>query len=145
MAKQLYPRRDEPMEIKHQLTIKDEKDIIIVRRLGREIATNLGFSYIDQVRITTAISELARNVINYAGAGTISIEVIHKYTPGLSVVVSDNGPGITSIGKAMEDGYSTSNSLGAGLPGVKRMMDEFLIDSVLEQGTRIEVVKWLRA
>ncbi len=132
------------MYIKHQLTIKDEKDIIIVRKLGREVATNLGFSYIDQVRITTAISELARNVVKYAGVGTVSIEVIHKFAPGLSVVVCDNGPGIVSIGKAMEDGYSTSDSLGAGLPGVKRMMDEFLIDSQVHQGTRIEVVKWLR-
>lgn len=132
------------MKIKHQFTIKDDKDIISVRKFGREIATSMGFNYIDQVRITTAISELARNVVKYAGSGTVSIEVIYKYTPGLSVIVIDNGPGITSIGKAMEDGYSTSASLGAGLPGVKRMMDEFLIDSVMEQGTRIEVVKWLR-
>ncbi|WP_404430539.1 anti-sigma regulatory factor [Sutcliffiella horikoshii] len=132
------------MDIKHQLTIKDDKDIIMARRLGREIAISMGFNYIDQVRITTAISELARNVIKYAGSGTVSIEVIHKYAPGLSVIVVDNGPGIPSIGKAMEDGYSTSDSLGAGLPGVKRMMDEFMIDSVMEQGTRIEVVKWLR-
>ncbi|WP_404469438.1 anti-sigma regulatory factor [Sutcliffiella horikoshii] len=132
------------MDIKHQLTIKDDKDIIMARRLGREIAISMGFNYIDQVRITTAISELARNVIKYAGSGTVSIEVIHKYAPGLSVIVVDNGPGITSIGKAMQDGYSTSDSLGAGLPGVKRMMDEFMIDSVMEQGTRVEVVKWLR-
>ncbi|ART74925.1 ATP-binding protein [Sutcliffiella horikoshii] len=132
------------MDIKHQLTIKDDKDIIMARRLGREIATSMGFSYIDQVRITTAISELARNAIKYAGSGTVCIEVIHKYAPGLSVIVVDNGPGITSIGKALEDGYSTSDSLGAGLPGVKRMMDEFMIDSAMEKGTRIEVVKWLR-
>lgn len=132
------------MEIKHQLTIKDDKDIIMVRKLGREIATSIGFNYIDQVRITTAISELARNVVKYAGSGTVIIEVVHKFSPGISVTVIDNGPGITSIGKAMEDGYSTSNSLGSGLPGVKRLMDEFLIDSVMEQGTRIEVVKWLK-
>lgn len=133
------------MEIKHQLTIKDDKDIIMVRKLGREIATSIGFNYIDQVRITTAISELARNVVKYAGSGTVFIEVVHKFSPGISVTVIDNGPGITSIGKAMEDGYSTSNSLGSGLPGVKRLMDEFLIDSVMEQGTRIEVVKWLKS
>ncbi|KMJ56651.1 serine/threonine protein kinase [Bacillus sp. LL01] len=132
------------MNIKHQMTIKDEKDIILVRKLGREVATNLGFNHIDQVRITTAISELARNVVKYAGDGTISIEVIHKYVPGLLVVVADNGPGIVSVKKAMEDGFTTSNSLGAGLPGVKRLMDEFLIDSALQQGTRIKVVKWLK-
>lgn len=132
------------MTVKHQLKIKDENDIIIVRKIGREVATGLGFNHIDQARITTAISELARNVVKYAGNGTISIEIIHKLVPGLQVVVRDDGPGIVNIKKAMEDGYTTSNGLGAGLPGVKRLMDEFLIDSQVDNGTQIRVVKWLR-
>jgi serine/threonine-protein kinase RsbT len=132
------------MTIKRHLKIQDENDIIVVRKLGREIATELGFNNIDQVRITTAISELARNVVKYAGNGTISIEVIHNCVPGLLVVVTDEGPGIVSVKKALEDGYTTSNSLGAGLPGVKRLMDEFDIDSKIDHGTTIRVVKWLR-
>lgn len=132
------------MTVKHQLKIKDEKDIIIVRKIGRDVATNLGFNPIDQARITTAISELARNVVKYAGNGTISIEIVHKYVPGLLVIVKDEGPGIVNIKKAMEDGYTTSNSLGAGLPGVKRLMDEFVIDSKVDGGTQIRVVKWLK-
>jgi serine/threonine-protein kinase RsbT len=132
------------MTVKHQLKIKEEKDIILVRKIGREVATNLGFNHIDQARITTAISELARNVVKYAGNGTITIEIIHQYVPGLQIVVQDDGPGILNIKKAMEDGYTTSNGLGAGLPGVKRLMDEFLIDSKVNNGTQIRVVKWLK-
>jgi serine/threonine-protein kinase RsbT len=115
-----------------------------VRKIGREVATSLGFNHIDQARITAAISELARNVVKYAGNGTISIEIIHNYVPGLQVVVEDDGPGILDIKKAMEDGYTTSNGLGAGLPGVKRLMDEFSIDSQVNNGTQIRVVKWLK-
>jgi serine/threonine-protein kinase RsbT len=132
------------MTYKHQLKINDEKDIIIVRKIGREVATSLGFNHIDQARITAAISELARNVVKYAGNGTISIEIIHNYVPGLQVIVEDDGPGILDIKKAMEDGYTTSNGLGAGLPGVKRLMDEFFIDSQVNNGTQIRVVKWLK-
>ncbi|MFE7065025.1 anti-sigma regulatory factor [Sutcliffiella sp. NPDC057660] len=132
------------MTVKHQLKINEEKDIIHVRKIGREVAKMLGFNHIDQVRITTAISELARNVVKYAGNGTISISTIHQYAPGLEIVVQDEGPGIANIKKAMEDGFTTSNSLGAGLPGVKRLMDEFLIESQVDNGTQIRVVKWLK-
>ncbi|CAG9623224.1 anti-sigma regulatory factor [Sutcliffiella rhizosphaerae] len=130
------------METKQHLEIKSEQDIILVRKIGRETAKNMGFSLIDQTRITTSISELARNVVKYAGYGSISIEVIHHYVPGLLIVVTDQGPGINSINKAMEDGFTTSNSLGAGLPAVKRMMDEFIIVSDLHEGTSIQIVKW---
>ncbi|WP_223703410.1 anti-sigma regulatory factor [Sutcliffiella deserti] len=131
-------------KVGEKLEIKDEKDIIIVRKAGREIATELGFNAIDQARIATAISELARNVVRYAGKGDIEIEVISKHATGLKIHVSDQGPGIENVKKALEDGYSTSNSLGAGLPGVKRLMDEFKIDSEMNKGTEIRIVKWLR-
>ncbi|UFJ40947.1 anti-sigma regulatory factor [Brevibacillus humidisoli] len=120
-----------------------EHDIVRARQAGRQIAKEMGFGTIVQSRITTAISELARNIFLYAEVGTITIEQIQQDEKiGLQVIATDKGPGIPDIRKAMEDGFSTSGGLGAGLPGVKRLMDSFLIDSVPNRGTRVTVVKW---
>ncbi|PLR65883.1 MULTISPECIES: anti-sigma regulatory factor [Bacillaceae] len=122
-----------------------EWDIVAARQLGRNVAKELGFGVVDQARITTAISELARNIYLYAGQGQICIEQISEYSKkGLKIIAIDNGPGIPDIRKVMEDGFSTSGGLGAGLPGVKRLMDEFSINTVLGEGTDIQAVKWLR-
>ncbi|USK34138.1 anti-sigma regulatory factor [Bacillus sp. F19] len=122
-----------------------EWDIVAARQLGRNVAKELGFGTVDQARITTAISELARNIYLYAGQGQICIEQISEFSKkGLKIIAIDNGPGIPDIRKVMEDGFSTSGGLGAGLPGVKRLMDEFSINTVLEEGTDIQAVKWLR-
>ncbi|HWO76789.1 MAG TPA: anti-sigma regulatory factor [Bacillus sp. (in: firmicutes)] len=125
--------------------IDNEWDIVAARQLGRELAKEIGFSTVDQARITTAISELARNIYLYAGKGTIHLQKINSVgREGLKIVAQDEGPGIPDIRKAMEDGFSTSGGLGAGLPGVKRLMDYFTVDSDVGKGTRIEVIKWLR-
>ncbi|TDL75946.1 anti-sigma regulatory factor [Peribacillus frigoritolerans] len=122
-----------------------EWDIVAARQLGRNVAKELGFGIVDQARITTAISELARNIYLYAGQGQICIEQISEFSKkGLKIIAIDNGPGIPDIRKVMEDGFSTSGGLGAGLPGVKRLMDEFSINTVLGEGTDIQAVKWLR-
>jgi serine/threonine-protein kinase RsbT len=122
-----------------------EWDIVAARQLGRNVAKELGFGTVDQARITTAISELARNIYLYAGQGQICIEQISEFSKrGLKIIAIDNGPGIPDIRKVMEDGFSTSGGLGAGLPGVKRLMDEFSINTVLGEGTDIQAVKWLR-
>ncbi|WP_019244121.1 MULTISPECIES: anti-sigma regulatory factor [Bacillus] len=125
--------------------IFNEWDIVAARQLGRNKAKELGFGVVDQARITTAISELARNIYLYAKQGKILIELIeesgHK---GLIIIAEDNGPGILDIGRVMEDGFTTSGGLGAGLPGVKRLMDAFDIESIPEKGTKITVTKWLR-
>ncbi|KEZ47667.1 MULTISPECIES: anti-sigma regulatory factor [Metabacillus] len=122
-----------------------EWDIVAARQLGRNVAKELGFGTVDQARITTAISELARNIYLYAGQGQICIEQISEFSKkGLKIIAIDNGPGIPDVRKVMEDGFSTSGGLGAGLPGVKRLMDEFSIDTVLGEGTDIQAVKWLR-
>ncbi len=122
-----------------------EWDIVAARQLGRDIAKNLGFGTVDQARITTAISELARNIYLYSEEGEICIEEVNGAGAlGLKVVATDNGPGIPDIKKAMEDGYSTSGGLGAGLPGVKRLMDEFSIESKEGMGTEIVTIKWIR-
>ncbi|MGG3449465.1 MULTISPECIES: anti-sigma regulatory factor [Bacillaceae] len=125
--------------------IINEWDIVAARQLGRNVAKELGFGIVDQARITTAISELARNIYLYAGQGEIIIEKVENGAKkGMTIISRDAGPGISDLRKVMEDGFSTSGGLGAGLPGVKRLMDEFSIESTLGEGTLIQSVKWLR-
>jgi len=110
--------------------IRVESDIVAARLAGRDLARQLGFGLADQTRLATAISELTRNVIQYAGTGTCTItDVSDDTVVKVRVVVEDNGPGIPDISKAMEQGFSTSRGLGAGLPGTKRLVHEFDIQS----------------
>ncbi|MCF6411804.1 anti-sigma regulatory factor [Pseudalkalibacillus salsuginis] len=133
------------MAIQSCVDVRNEWDIVSARQLGRDLAKDLGFSSVDQARITTAISELARNIYLYAGNGRICIEPIEEGNRrGLRIIANDTGPGIQDIRKVMEDGYTTSGGLGAGLPGVKRLMDEFAIHSTVDVGTEIHITKWLR-
>jgi serine/threonine-protein kinase RsbT len=126
------------------IEVNNEMDIVEIRRLGRELARELGFGNVDQVRITTAISELARNIYLYAPGGEISLRSVESLNRvGLTVNAKDHGPGIKDIRQVLEDGYTTSCGLGAGLPGVKRLMDEFDIHSTVGEGTEIEVTKWM--
>jgi serine/threonine-protein kinase RsbT len=124
-------------------SIENELDIIAARRCAKEVAKELGFSTVDQVRIATAISELARNVVLYAKEGSIIVRALCEgERKGLEISVADNGPGIPNVELAMTDGYSTSGGLGAGLPGARRLMDTFRVDSQLGQGTTIVARKW---
>lgn len=127
------------------IDILKEWDIVGARQLGRNIAKDMGFGTVDQARIATAVSELARNIYLYANKGKICLEVInHLNKKGICLVAVDNGPGMDDLSQAMQDGYSTSNGLGAGLPGVKRLMDDFDINSNIGTGTEIRTIKWLR-
>lgn len=127
------------------VTILKEWDIVAARQKGREIAKDIGFGTVDQARITTAISELARNIYLYAGEGQICFEVVESLDhKGIIVKAVDSGPGIKDISLVMEDGFSTSGGLGAGLPGVKRLMDDFDIESEVGKGTKIVTTKWAR-
>ncbi|KPL58301.1 anti-sigma regulatory factor [Rossellomorea vietnamensis] len=133
------------MDSQSCVKITNEWDIVAARQLGRNVAKELGFGTVDQARITTAISELARNIYLYAGYGQICIEKLFDGgKKGVRIIALDEGPGISDIRKVMEDGYSTSGGLGAGLPGVKRLMDEFNVESVPGEGTDIRATKWLR-
>ncbi|AWE08913.1 ATP-binding protein [Lysinibacillus sp. 2017] len=132
------------MNAKSTVEIITEWDIVAARQLGRNEAKAIGFGAVDQARITTAISELARNIYLYARAGEISIERMHEDGKvGIRITAIDKGPGISNLKKVMEDGYSTSGGLGAGLPGVKRLMDEMKIHSSVENGTAVIVEKWI--
>ncbi|SEN90349.1 serine/threonine-protein kinase RsbT [Mesobacillus persicus] len=133
------------MTIQSCVTIINEWDIVAARQLGRNVAKELGFGTVDQARITTAISELARNIYLYAGKGQICIDKLYENgKPGVKISAIDSGPGISDIRQVMEDGFSTSGGLGAGLPGVKRLMDQFAIESIPGDGTQIIATKWLR-
>ncbi|MGI6554944.1 MAG: anti-sigma regulatory factor [Bacillota bacterium] len=127
------------------IQVGDELDIVAARQAGRELSRSLGFNIVDQTRITTAISELARNIVLYAGKGIITLSKVKKGDRfGIEITARDNGPGIVDIELAMQDGYSTSNGLGAGLPGVRRLMDEFELKTAAGKGTTVRIVKWLR-
>ncbi|MBD8033801.1 MULTISPECIES: anti-sigma regulatory factor [Solibacillus] len=132
------------MNTKSTVEIITEWDIVAARQLGRNEAKEIGFGAVDQARITTAISELARNIYLYARAGEVAIERISEGgRVGIRITAADKGPGINNIKKVMEDGYSTSGGLGAGLPGVKRLMDTMDIQSSIEKGTIIIIEKWV--
>ncbi|WP_222928862.1 anti-sigma regulatory factor [Neobacillus piezotolerans] len=115
------------------------------RRIAREFSHGLGFSAFDQSRIITLISELSRNIYKYAGQGYISIETVKgpNGSKGVKIHAVDCGPGILNVNRAMEQGYSTSGSLGAGLPAIKRMADEFSIETAEGKGTYVKIIKWL--
>jgi serine/threonine-protein kinase RsbT len=126
-----------------RVTINSDQDIVLARQKGRSLAGELGFSPGDATLIATAISELARNIVSYARNGSITLRAIQGSSlQGILVVASDNGPGIADIRQAMRDGFSTSGSLGLGLPGVRRLMDEFEITSQPGRGTTVAVKKW---
>lgn len=126
------------------IPILSESDIVLARQEGRALASSLGFSLTDQTLIATAISELARNIVEYANQGKVSLSVIRDGGRiGLSVYVEDRGPGIQDLDLAMRDGYSSGGSLGLGLPGTRRLADEFFIESNLERGTQVRFKKWL--
>jgi len=125
------------------VAIDSDQDIVTARQKGRALAIEFGFSSGDATLIATAISELARNIVSYARKGEIvlqGIQVLNRQ--GISITASDAGPGIGNIPQAMRDGFSTSGSLGLGLPGVRRLMDEFEIISEQGQGTVVKVKKW---
>jgi serine/threonine-protein kinase RsbT len=126
-----------------RVLIRQDSDIISARQQGRALAAQLGFSSIDQTLIATAISEVARNILLYAQRGEIILRLVHRSAKqGILVIARDEGPGIPDITLALQDGYSTSNSLGLGLPGAKRLMDEFAIVSEVGKGTTITMKKW---
>jgi len=125
--------------------IENDTDIIRARQKGRELAISLGFSSSDSTLIATAISEVTRNIILYAVRGEITLTSIEEGKRlGLAIVVHDDGPGIPNIELAMQDGFSTGNSLGLGLPGARRLVDDFSITSELGIGTTITMTKWIR-
>lgn len=122
-----------------------EDNIVTARMAARQKGAELGLSMVNKTRIATAVSELARNCLTFGGGGKMEMDIIeNNKKQGLRFVFTDEGPGIQDIEKALDDGFSTGNGLGQGLPGSRRLMDELKIESEPGQGTRVEIIKWKR-
>ena len=133
------------MFVEATIPIERDADIVTARQKGRELAAAVGFSSTEQTVIALAISEIARNIVTYAGRGKVFISRTEEGgRRGVLVIAADEGPGIADIELAMRDGYSTARSLGVGLPGTRRIMDEFQVESSVGKGTTIRMTKWLR-
>jgi serine/threonine-protein kinase RsbT len=125
----------------------DEDDVVRIRQRAREMARSVGFGLVDQSRIATAVSELSRNVLQYATnqRGDVTMHVLEsRQSAGIEIVVSDDGPGISDVQLAAQAGYSSGRGLGMGLPGARRLMDELEIDTGPGRGTTVTIRKWRR-
>ncbi|HEX3322940.1 MAG TPA: anti-sigma regulatory factor [Terriglobales bacterium] len=122
--------------------VKSEPDVVAVRRRVREISAQLGFSLVDQTKVVTAASELARNTIIHGGGGKLQLEALNGPRVGLRLIFEDSGPGIPDIELALRDGFTTGSGLGLGLGGSKRLVNEFDILSRPGEGTRVTITRW---
>ena len=120
-----------------------DQDAIFFRNRLKEYAVKIGMGLVNQTKLITAASELTRNMLKYAGGGTAVIEVVSEGNQnGIRITFTDEGPGIADISQAMQDGFSTGKSLGLGLPGAKRLVSDFMIESEVGKGTTIKILKW---
>ena len=123
--------------------ILTSEDVVRVRQLARERAVRQGFSLVDQTKLVTAASELARNTLEYGGGGEVSVEVLNEgIRKGVRLTFADQGPGIPDINLALKDGYTTGGGLGLGLSGARRLSNEFSIESKPGEGTRVAITRW---
>lgn len=123
--------------------IRNSDDIVLIRQVVREWALMIQFSLVDQTKIVTASSELARNALEYGGGGVLYLQIISDgIKKGLKLIFEDKGPGIADIDLALKDGYTTGEGMGLGLGGAKRLVNEFYIESSVGQGTKVTVIRW---
>lgn len=131
------------MQQTETLNIQTSTDIVLVRQAVRQMAVEIGLSLVDQTKIVTAASELARNTLDYGEGGTVKLEMLQEGRKrGLRLTFEDRGPGIPNIEMALKDGFTTGSGLGMGLGGAKRLANEFEIQSAVGEGTRIVIVRW---
>lgn len=125
------------------IDIQSSTDVVLVRQAVRQRAVEIGLSLVDQTKIVTAASELARNTLEYGGGGTVMLETLEQgRRRGVRLTFEDQGPGIADIELALKDGFTTGRGLGMGLGGAKRLANEFEIQSVVGEGTRVIIVRW---
>jgi serine/threonine-protein kinase RsbT len=126
-----------------RLDLRSETEVVRIRQLVRERAARLGFSLVEQTKLVTAASELARNTVNYGGGGTAEvISIENNGRRGLQVIFTDEGPGIPDVELALRDGFTTGGGLGLGLGGAKRLVNEFSVDSAPGKGTKVIITRW---
>jgi serine/threonine-protein kinase RsbT len=135
-----------PVEAESRIAIESDADVVTARQKARELAAALELSSTDQTLLATAISEVARNITTYAQRGEVAVAIVEDNggRRGIRVVARDDGPGIEDVERALQDGYTTGGGLGIGLPGARRLVDEFAIDSAPGRGTTVTLVKWAR-
>jgi serine/threonine-protein kinase RsbT len=135
------------VEAESRIAIESDADVVTARQRARELAGELELSSTDQTLLATAISEVARNITTYATRGEVLLRIVRDGDgrEGIEVLAIDQGPGIADIERALQDGYTTGGGLGLGLPGARRLVDEFEIESAPKQGTTVRLVKWSRA
>ena len=122
--------------------VRGSEDVVVVRQVVREWAIGVGFSLVEQTKVVTAASELARNTVVYGGGGTVELQELNGPRRGLRLVFQDHGPGIPDIDCALKDGFTSGGGLGLGLGGAKRLSDEFEIVSRPGEGTRVSITRW---
>ncbi|WP_235894328.1 anti-sigma regulatory factor [Flavobacterium zepuense] len=128
---------------KEDFLIVKEQDVVPFRNKVKDAAVKTGMGILNQTKLITAASELVRNLLKYGGGGTVAIEAVNNGREnGVRLVFSDKGPGIADLSLAMQDGFSTGKSLGLGLPGTKRLVNEFNIQSTVGEGTTVTIIKW---
>jgi serine/threonine-protein kinase RsbT len=125
-----------------RVAVRVDADVVAARQAARELGTRLGFSATDLTVIATAVSEVSRNIVRFADAGEVVVELIDQPRRGIRIVARDAGPGIPDVEQALREGYSTYNGLGLGLPGARRLMDEFAVASEPGRGTTVTMIKW---
>ncbi|OUL23330.1 anti-sigma regulatory factor [Nostoc sp. RF31YmG] len=131
------------MQKTETLNIQSSGDVVLVRQAVRQLAVEIGFGLVDQTKIVTAASELARNTLDYGGGGTAKLETLEEGgRRGIRLTFEDHGPGIPNIELALKDGFTTGSGLGMGLSGAKRLANEFEIQSAVGEGTRVIIVRW---
>jgi serine/threonine-protein kinase RsbT len=136
-----------PADAVSRIAIESDADVVTARQRVRELAAELQLSSTDQTLLATAISEVARNITTYARRGEVTVAIVEDGSGrrGIRVVARDEGPGIEDVERAMQDGYTTGGGLGLGLPGARRLVDDFDLDSAPGRGTTVTLVKWSRA
>ena len=123
--------------------VRSDADVVQVRHVVRELAAELRFSIVDQTKLVTAASEIARNTLQYGGGGTATIEALAREArTGLRMTFEDRGPGIPDVAQALRDGYTSGSGLGLGLGGARRLVNDFEIDTRVGEGTRVTLVRW---
>jgi serine/threonine-protein kinase RsbT len=129
-----------------RVAIRTDADVVTARQEARTMGAGLGFSSTDLTLLATAISEVARNITTYAGEGEVTLRVLDQDgRRGIEVLAADEGPGIENVELAMQDGFTTGNGLGLGLPGTRRLVDDFDLQTTPGAGTTVRLVKWIRA
>ncbi|SNS43841.1 serine/threonine-protein kinase RsbT [Geodermatophilus pulveris] len=125
-----------------RVAVRTDADVVAARQAAREVATRLGFSATDVTLIATAVSEMTRNIVRFADSGEVVVAELQEPRTGISIVARDAGPGIPDVEQALQDGYSTYRGLGLGLPGARRLMDEFAVVSEIGRGTTVTMTRW---